>query len=104
MSNENHDYAEIYTPSQEEPAVWAPPQVAAPLPIAAPCKPPSQERMSASSSAATRTGSGDSGLSGPSQAATPAAPPPPLHKYPSWEDRIYQVGQWTWRIVPVEYI
>jgi len=44
-----------------------------------------------------RSGSGDSGLTGLSSvgssgAAAGSAPPPPAHRYPSWEDRIYQVA------------
>jgi len=77
MSHELHDYAEIYTPSREEPASWIGPQ----------------ERMSASSSAhTTRTASGDSELSSSAGHSMGQAPPPPIHKYPSWEDRIYQVA------------
>ena len=76
MSSEHHDYSEIYTPSREVSGQgWA-------------------ESMSGSSS--VRTGSGDSGLSGGShcinQVPGMVPPPPPIHKYPSWEDRIYQVA------------
>lgn len=39
----------------------------------------------------SRTGSGDSGLTGLSN-GTDHPPPLPVHRYPSWEDRIYQVA------------
>ena len=80
MSDEHHDYSEIYTPSREVSGLaWA----------GASDRP---ESMSGSSS--VRTGSGDSGLSGGSHCLNPGPlpPPPPIHKYPSWEDRIYQVA------------
>ena len=93
MSDELHDYSEIYTPSNEERiGAWG-----------------DTESMSAESSGG-RTGSGDSGLTGLSSTGTDVGggqahhhhqlssscsskpPPPPLHRYPSWEDRIYQVA------------
>ena len=77
MSDESHDYSEIYTPSNEEAnkggtSTW-------------------DDRDTTSS----RTGSGDSGLTasenGLQQQQQP--PPRPLHRYPSWEHRIYQVAR-----------
>eukprot|EP00092_Neocalanus_flemingeri_P001971 GFUD01002103.1.p1 GENE.GFUD01002103.1~~GFUD01002103.1.p1 ORF type:complete len:1505 (+),score=292.95 GFUD01002103.1:136-4515(+) len=79
MSNESHDYSEIYTPSKEQTS-WDHEMTS--VTASGP------ESMSGSSS--VRTGSGDSGLSGGN--STVQAPPPPIHKYPSWEDRIYQVA------------
>lgn len=79
MSNESHDYSEIYTPSKEQTS-WDHEMTS--VTASGP------ESMSGSSS--VRTGSGDSGLSGGNSAVQ--APPPPIHKYPSWEDRIYQVA------------
>jgi len=79
MSNESHDYSEIYTPSKEQTS-WDHEMTS--VTASGP------ESMSGSSS--VRTGSGDSGLSGGNCAVK--APPPPIHKYPSWEDRIYQVA------------
>ena len=79
MSDEHHDYSEIYTPTREVSGLaWAGPG-------------DRPESMSGSSS--VRTGSGDSGVSGGSHCINQGvAPPPPIHKYPSWEDRIYQVA------------
>ncbi|XP_040581773.1 uncharacterized protein CG43867 isoform X4 [Lepeophtheirus salmonis] len=76
MSEENHDYSEIYTPSNEEkvPRAW----------VDSTCTEISDETPSSSGG---RTGSGDSGLTGLS-----LPPPRPLHRFPSWEDRIYQVA------------
>jgi hypothetical protein len=71
MSDEVHDYSEIYTPSADVVKVME--DVTA-----------STTSMSADSSRSIE-GRTDSGLSG-------QPPPPPLHRYPSWEDRIYQVA------------
>ena len=43
-----------------------------------------------SGSSSIRTGSGDSGVSRGSQSFS--QPPPPCHKYPSWEEKLYQVA------------
>jgi hypothetical protein len=87
MSDESHDYSEIYTPNDEDEAAylavnavrsWVDPDSASAADI----------------SVGRRTGSGDSGLTGLSSTGTEtAAPPLPLHRYPSWEDRIYQVAK-----------
>jgi hypothetical protein len=69
MSDEMHDYSEIYTPNEEEPA----------------------KSEYASTAESPRTGSNDSAISSSSAAALDP-PPPPLHRYPSWEGRIYQVA------------
>ncbi|XP_052123012.1 uncharacterized protein CG43867 isoform X4 [Frankliniella occidentalis] len=58
----SHDYAEIYTPSRER-VPWT---------------------------AATADGSTSSGSV--SELSTPKPPTPPLHRFPSWESRIYQVA------------
>ena len=76
MSDEHHDYSEIYTPSNEDPAAGA--------------KWEDMETGHTSmSGSAGRTGSGDSGLI---SASGPRPPVPPIHRCPSWEDRIYQVA------------
>lgn len=62
-----HDYAEIYTPSREKAPLWlkgGPP--------------------SGSSSTTTSDSAHDLG--------TPRPPTPPLHRFPSWEAKIYQVA------------
>lgn len=62
-----HDYAEIYTPSREKAPVWlkgGPP--------------------SGGSSTTTSDSVADVG--------TPRPPTPPLHRFPSWEAKIYQVA------------
>lgn len=63
-----HDYAEIYTPSREKVPVWmkgGPPSVGG-------------------SSTTTSESVADVG--------TPRPPTPPLHRFPSWEAKIYQVA------------
>ncbi len=102
MSDEVHDYSEIYTPSAEEAAGGVLGEVAR----------GSSTSMSAEDSSRSfgaRTGSGDSGLTGLSgiSGATGGLqpeqqpPPPPMHRYPSWEDRIYQVASEGMRDVVV---
>lgn len=62
-----HDYAEIYTPSREKAPLWlkgGPP--------------------SGGSSTTTSDSAHDLG--------TPRPPTPPLHRFPSWEAKIYQVA------------
>lgn len=62
-----HDYAEIYTPSREKAPLWlkgGPP--------------------SGGSSTTTSDSVADLG--------TPRPPTPPLHRFPSWEAKIYQVA------------
>lgn len=83
MSDELHDYSEIYTPSNEEDKVGAWPDA---------------ESMSTAESSGGRTGSGDSGLTGLSGGTgtdvdQERPPPRPLHRYPSWENRIYEVAK-----------
>ncbi len=80
MSDEVHDYSEIYTPTAGEEnklgVAWT-----------------EIESCSVSAdSGSARTGSGDSGLTSSEDRRHPNPPPPPLHRYPSWEDRIYQVA------------
>ena len=85
MADEFHDYSEIYTPSQE--TAWN--------------EAPSCSTTSGSS-AGHRADSGDSGLTGLSGGAVTVseeeprvvedAPPLPIHRYPSWEKRIYEVA------------
>lgn len=69
-----HDYAEIYTPVSEMPQpVWLP-HSKEPLPL-----PPS---------------TGDDGDSMQQQSGGKRRPPtPPLHRFPSWEAKIYQVAK-----------
>ncbi|XP_059087273.1 uncharacterized protein CG43867-like isoform X9 [Tigriopus californicus] len=83
MSDELHDYSEIYTPSNEEDKAGAWPDA---------------ESMSTAESSGGRTGSGDSGLTGLSGGTgtdvdQERPPPRPLHRYPSWENRIYEVAK-----------
>lgn len=64
-----HDYAEIYTPSREKAPLWlkgGPP--------------------SGGSSTTTTTSDSTTDL------GTPRPPTPPLHRFPSWEAKIYQVA------------
>ena len=89
MSDESHDYSEIFTPNGDD------------------CSDGGEDQPDAASdygakegdTGDTRTGSGDSGLTGLSSTGTAAeaaavgAPAPPLHRYPSWEDRIYRVAR-----------
>ncbi|XP_058061426.1 uncharacterized protein CG43867 [Anopheles bellator] len=61
-----HDYAEIYTPSREKAPVWL------------------KGLPSGGSSTTTSDSVADLG--------TPRPPTPPLHRFPSWEAKIYQVA------------
>lgn len=60
-----HDYAEIYTPSREKAPIWL------------------KGLPSGGSSTTTSDSVADLG--------TPRPPTPPLHRFPSWEAKIYQV-------------
>ncbi|XP_063217815.1 uncharacterized protein CG43867 isoform X3 [Bacillus rossius redtenbacheri] len=69
-----HDYAEIYTPSRERALPW--------LGVAA------NHRDISHGGSTSSTNSGSEAA-----ASCPARPPtPPLHRFPSWESRIYQVA------------
>ncbi|XP_055323224.1 uncharacterized protein CG43867 isoform X8 [Sitodiplosis mosellana] len=61
----SHDYAEIYTPSREKQPIWL--------------------KDSGPSSDISNTFTSDVGNA-------PRAPTPPLHRFPSWEAKIYQVA------------
>lgn len=72
-----HDYAEIYTPSRERIPIW----------------------MTAATTTTTKGPSslGDSSTTTTSESVqndlmTPRPPTPPLHRFPSWEAKIYQVA------------
>ncbi len=103
MSDEVHDYSEIYTPSAEE--------AAGGLGLGSSASISAED---SSRSFGARTGSGDSGLTGLSgiSGVTPVGgrgsivsqppPPPPLHRYPSWENRIYQVASEGMRDVQID--
>ncbi|XP_036339230.1 uncharacterized protein CG43867 isoform X4 [Rhagoletis pomonella] len=65
-----HDYAEIYTPSCEKLPAWMKNNPAL--------------MASGGNSSTTTTTSGDLGV--------PRPPTPPLHRFPSWEAKIYQVA------------
>eukprot|EP00095_Tigriopus_kingsejongensis_P006145 maker-scaffold730_size105374-snap-gene-0.17 protein:Tk06145 transcript:maker-scaffold730_size105374-snap-gene-0.17-mRNA-1 annotation:"AGAP001935-PA" len=83
MSDELHDYSEIYTPSNDDDKLGAWPDA---------------ESMSTADSSGGRTGSGDSGLTGLSGGTGTDVdhdrpPPRPLHRCPSWENRIYEVAK-----------
>ena len=87
MSDESHDYSEIFTPNAddcEDGGGGSDPQ-------------PDACSDYCAKDGDARTGSGDSGLTGFSSTGTAegavAAPAPPLHRYPSWEDRIYRVAR-----------
>ena len=74
MTSEVHDYAEIYTPSKEKlPGPWG--QMAGPA-----------GRNSQQSSA------GGSVSDDPDLHDDSKPPTPPLHRFPSWESRIYQAA------------
>ena len=111
MSDEVHDYSEIYTPSNEGPAASAEKGNNLQRWVGTTAAEAEAMSMGADSggSGGGRTGSGDSGLTGLSSSGTAGTadeqqqqqpqqqqqqdpPPPPLHRYPSWEDRIYQVA------------
>ena len=66
MSDELHDYSEIYTPSTEMKGV-----------------------VEDSGTTASTTSMSDSIETG---CLIQQPPPPPMHRYPSWENRIYQVA------------
>jgi hypothetical protein len=106
MSDEVHDYSEIYTPSTAEAKAVIGPAAAAML---------GQQQATASTASGLDYGTStasmsaseqssrsleartDSRLSAAAQAASAEAkgqkpPPRPIHRYPSWEDRIYQVA------------
>lgn len=63
-----HDYAEIYTPSREKAPLWLK------------GGPPSGGSSTTTSDSA------------PHDIGTPRPPTPPLHRFPSWEAKIYQVA------------
>lgn len=65
-----HDYAEIYTPSREKQPIWT-----------KDCQPESD---------VSSTFTNDSAIDGRNSAMR--APTPPLHRFPSWEAKIYQVA------------
>lgn len=65
-SDPSHDYAEIYTPSREKQPIWL--------------------KDSGPSSDISSTFASDADRGGP------RAPTPPLHRFPSWEAKIYQVA------------
>lgn len=66
-SDTAHDYAEIYTPSREKVPIWIK------------GGPPSTGGSSTTSESVAELG-------------TPRPPTPPLHRFPSWEAKIYQVA------------
>lgn len=71
-----HDYAEIYTPSREKQPIWLKDS-----------GPSSDLSIGTTTTTATAgTGAGDLN-GGPAR-----APTPPLHRFPSWEAKIYQVA------------
>lgn len=80
-----HDYAEIYTPSQEKLPQWL------------------QNELSTIGSATTTNTTSGTGTMGSTASGGTAAsddinlekarpPTPPLHRFPSWEAKIYQVA------------
>lgn len=66
-SDPTHDYAEIYTPSQEKKPIWLKGAAA-------------KEEVLSSFATDTESSAGQ------------RAPTPPLHRFPSWEAKIYQVA------------
>ena len=87
MSDESNDYSEIFTPNAEDCNEGT---------GGTECRPDAASDYGAKEGE-RRTGSGDSGLTGLSSTGTAEAaveaPLPPLHRYPSWEDRIYRVAR-----------
>ena len=84
MSDESHDYSEIFTPNADGSGGSFHSQ-------------PEVRSACGANNGDGRTGSGDSGLTGLSSTGTAeaavSAPAPPMHRYPSWEDRIYRVAR-----------
>lgn len=73
-----HDYAEIYTPSREKLPPWMK---------------NNPQFLPSGGNSSTTTTTTTSDLVGDATAATAARPPtPPLHRFPSWEAKIYQVA------------
>ncbi|XP_067011816.2 uncharacterized protein CG43867 [Anabrus simplex] len=75
-----HDYAEIYTPSRERT-----PWLAATVPMSH-----GKDLLLLRGGSTSSTNSGSISVDGASCSARP--PTPPLHRFPSWESRIYQVA------------
>lgn len=70
-----HDYAEIYTPSREKAPNWLKGGVS-----------------SAGSGGPPSAGSSTTTSESVADLCTPRPPTPPLHRFPSWEAKIYQVA------------
>ena len=93
MSDEFHDYSEIFSPNAEEcNANFGGDQLESLVVNTRKVV----SKVSNPQGVVRRAGSEDSGLTGLSSTETVEAglvpPPPPIHRYPSWEDRIYQVA------------
>jgi hypothetical protein len=86
MSDELHDYSEIYTPSNEDGGKVRPWTEETTEGTTAST---TSVSVGSSRSGGGRAGSGDSG---PIVSVHPPPPPPPVHRYPSWEDRIYRIA------------
>ncbi|XP_026313740.1 uncharacterized protein CG43867 isoform X4 [Hyposmocoma kahamanoa] len=67
-----HDYAEIYTPSRERTPAW--------------------QGAGAGAAAGARRSAGGSSTGDSSASEQPRPPTPPLHRFPSWEAKIYRVA------------
>ena len=79
MDDGQHDYAEIYTPSKESVVgAWG---------IAGPCR-----ESSGGSSSGGSDQRADQSQASCSCIDESRPPTPPLHRFPSWESRIYQVA------------
>lgn len=71
-----HDYAEIYTPSREKAPTWLKAGVS----------------IAGSGGGPPSAGSSTTTSESVADLCTPRPPTPPLHRFPSWEAKIYQVA------------
>lgn len=85
ISSEVHDYAEIYTPSKERVPWNGSPAAGPPLSLPPPPPPPGARHSASHPGSLAGSASDD--------AHDDSKPPtPPLHRFPSWESRIYQAA------------